>query len=72
MTMRPVYKATAAEAQPAHTMEPPRWPDRPAEFALSACPLGCDADWREPDPRERSASFGDAPRQFDGATRAPR
>ena len=43
--MRLVYKAV--DTQVSEDTRPPRWPNRPLAFALSAAPYGCDREWAD-------------------------
>ena len=43
--MKLVYKMSDAYAP--RDARPPRWPNRPEEFALSAAPLGCEREWAD-------------------------
>ena len=48
--MRLVYKASDVLAQ--SDTRPPRWPNRPEAFALSAAPRGSDREWNDVMARE--------------------
>ena len=43
--MKLVYKMSDAYAP--RDVRPPRWPNRPEGFALSAAPYGCDREWAD-------------------------